>query len=440
MSPRHLRNSTPTTDLYECIGRADMSRRRAMGSMIRPDIAERFRKIVARVTVRVEHEEAAHLAALRAETIRQLGRALRKNVFKERVLDGAENRRGYLADFAHRAYHPASREVEAMNRRAFVTGLGAVLAAPRAAEAQQAGKVYQVGYLGVAPPTASTTPLWDAFVHGLREHGYVEGRNLVLHRRYSGGQDARFAELAAELVRLNVDVIVSSTTQGALAAKQATSTIPIVTIVAGDPVGSGLVTSLARPGGNVTGVTTEAKDWAAKQVQLLQEVAPEIKRVGVLWNPTLPQHQAFFRETQQGAATLRLKLDSLELRSVDELEAVFQRIAHTRLDGLQVYDQPALFPHRQRVVDWVTRSRIPAIYGFPTYVDIGGLMSYSPKLLDLFRRSTTYVDKLLKGAKVSELPMEQPTTFEFVVNLKTARALGLTIPPSLLLRADQVIE
>jgi len=324
-------------------------------------------------------------------------------------------------------------------------GLALVLAvslilAPLATDAQQAGKVYHVGYLGVTPPTANTMPLWDAFVHGLREHGYVEGRNLMLHRRYSDGQDARFAELAAELVRLNVDVIVSSTTQGALAAKQVTSTTPIVTILVGDPVGSGLVTSLARPGGNVTGVTTQATDWAAKQVQLLQEVAPGIKRVGVLWNPTLPQHQAFFRETQKAAATLRLELDPLELRSVDDLEAVFRRIAHTRLDGLQVYDQPALFPHRQRVVDGVTRSRIPAIYGLPPYIDIGGLMSYSPKLPDLFRRSTTYVDKLLKGAKASELPMEQPTTFAFVINLKTAKALGLTIPPSVLGRADQVIE
>jgi putative tryptophan/tyrosine transport system substrate-binding protein len=327
-----------------------------------------------------------------------------------------------------------------MNRRAFVTGLGVVLTAPRASEAQQAGKVYRVGYLGVAPATASTMPLWDAFVHGLREHGYVEGRNLVLHQRYSGGQDTRFAELAAELVRLNVDVIVVSTTQGALAAKQVTTTIPIVTIVVGDPVGSGLVTSLARPGGNVTGVTTQATDWAAKQVQLLQEVAPGIKRVGVLWNPTLPQHQAFFREIQKAAPTLRVELDSLELRSVDDLEAVFQRIAPTRLDGLLVFDQPALFPHRQRVVDWVMRSRIPAIYGTSPYVNVGGLVSYSPKLVDLFRRSTTYVDKLLKGAKASELPMEQPTTFEFVINLKTAKALGLTIPPSLLLRADQVIE
>jgi putative tryptophan/tyrosine transport system substrate-binding protein len=171
--------------------------------------------------------------------------------------------------------------------------------------------------------------------------GYVEGRNLVLHSRYSGGQDARYAELAAELMRLNVDVIVSSSTNGALAAKQLTSTIPIVTIVAGDPVGSGLVASLARPGGNVTGLTSQAPDWTAKQLQLLQEVAPGIKRVGVLWNPTLPQHQAGFRETQKAVATLRLEIESLELRSPDDLEAVFQRIAHTPLDGLQVYDQPA---------------------------------------------------------------------------------------------------
>ena len=273
-----------------------------------------------------------------------------------------------------------------------------VLLAASGAAAQSQAKVYQVGYLGVAPPTASTTPLWDAFVDGLREHGYVEGRNLVLHRRFSAGQAARNAELAAELVRLNVDVIVSSTTNGALAAKQVTSTIPIVTIVAGDPVASGLVASLARPGGNVTGLTSQATDWTAKGLQLLREVAPGIKRVGVLWNPTLPQHQPGFSETQKAAATLRLEIESLELRSPDDLEAVFQRIAHTRLDGLQVYDQPALFQQRQRVVDWATRSRIPAIYAFPYYVDVGGLMSYLPNLADLFRRSTTYVDKLL-GAR-----------------------------------------
>jgi ABC-type uncharacterized transport system, periplasmic component len=315
-----------------------------------------------------------------------------------------------------------------------------LLAAALGAAAQSQAKVYQVGYLGIAPPTASTTPLWDAFVHGLREHGYVEGRNLVLHRRYSGGQDARYAELAAELVRLNVDVIVSSTTNGALAAKQVTSTIPIVTIVAGDPVGSGLAASLARPGGNVTGLTSQAPDWAAKQLQLLREAAPGIKRVGILWNPTLPQHQAFFRETQKGAATLRLEIESIELRSPDDLEAVLQRIARTPLDGLQVYDQPALFPQRQRVVDWATRSRIPAIYGIHAYVDDGGLMSYSPNLADLFRRSTTYVDKLLRGAKAAELPIEQPTRFEFVVNLKTANALGITLPPALMQRVDRIVE
>jgi len=315
-----------------------------------------------------------------------------------------------------------------------------LLAAASGAAAQSQAKVYRVGYLGIVPPTASNSAPWDAFVDGLREHGYVEGRNLVLHRRYSAGQDARFAELAAELVRLNVEVIVSSTTNGALAAKQVTSTIPIVTIVAGDPVGSGLVASLARPGGNVTGLSSQAPDLAAKQLQLLREVAPGIKRVAVLWNPTLPQHQTVFRETQRGAATLRLEIESLELRSPDDLEAVFQRIARTRPDGLQVFDQPAMFPQRQRVVDLVARSRIPAIYGVPPYVDVGGLMSYSPNLADLFRRSTTYVDKLLRGAKAAELPVEQPTTFEFAINLKAAKALGITLPPALMQRVTRVVE
>jgi putative ABC transport system substrate-binding protein len=315
-----------------------------------------------------------------------------------------------------------------------------LLAAASGAAAQSQAKVYRVGYLGIVPPTASTSVLWDAFVAGLREHGYVEGGNLVLHRRYSAGQDARFSELAAELVRLNVDVIVSSTTNGALAAKQVTSTIPIVTIVAGDPVGSGLVASLARPGGNVTGLSSQAPDWAAKQLQLLREVAPGIKRVAVLWNPTLPQHRAIFGETQRGAETLRLEIESLEVRSPDDLEGVFQRIAHLPVGGLQVFDQPAVFPQRQRVVDLVTRSRLPAIYGVPAYVEVGGLMSYSPNLADLFRRSTTYVDKLLRGAKAAELPVEQPTTFEFVINLKAAKSLGITLSPALMQRVNRVVE
>src|SRR5262252_1635973 len=299
---------------------------------------------------------------------------------------------------------PSSREVSMRRIGLAVVLVLSLLFASLAGEAQQVGKVYQVGYLGIVPPSASNSAPWDAFVDGLREHGYIEGRNLLLHRRYSGGQDARFAELATELVRLNVDVIVSSTTNGALAAKQVTSTIPIVTVVAGDPVGSGLVASLARPGGNVTGLSSQAPDLAAKQLQLLREVAPGIKRVAVLWNPTLPQHQTVFRETQRGAATLRLEIESLELRSPDELEALFRRMAHTPVDGLQVYDQPALVPQRQRVVDWATRSRIPAIYGAPFYVDDCGLMCYSPNLPDLFRRSTTYVDKLLKGRKAFRPP------------------------------------
>src|SRR5262249_7986636 len=211
---------------------------------------------------------------------------------------------------------PVRRRMVGLARWASILVL---LAAASGAAAQSQAKVYRVGYLGIVPPTASNSALWDAFIDGLREHGYGEGRNLMLHRRYSAGQDVRFTELAAELVRLNVDVIVSSTTNGALAAKQVTSTIPIVTIVAGDPVGSGLVVSLGRPGGNVTGLSSQSPDWAAKQLQLLREVAPGIKRVAVLWNPTLAQHQATFRETQKGAATLRLEIESLELRSPDEL-------------------------------------------------------------------------------------------------------------------------
>jgi len=242
---------------------------------------------------------------------------------------------------------------------------------PLNAQVQHTGQVAQLGLLGLFTPELGSRSV-AALSEGLGDLGWREGQKMRYEHRYASGRRDQLAALATQLVQQKVDVI--------------------VTIVAGDPVGSGLVARLARPGGNVTGLTTQATDWAAKQLQLLREVAPGIKRVGVLWNPTLPQHQAIFRETQKAAAILRLEIESVELRSPDDLEAVFQRIAHTRVDGLQVYDQPALVPQRQRVVDWVTRLRIPAIYGLEYYVDIGGLMSYSPNLADLFRRSTTYVE------------------------------------------------
>jgi putative tryptophan/tyrosine transport system substrate-binding protein len=315
-----------------------------------------------------------------------------------------------------------------------------MLSAPLVAEGQQAGKLYRIGYLGVSPPSAATAFMWEAFLQGLRDHGYVEGQNLVIERRWSEGKAERFPDLVAELVRLNVDLIVAPTTPAARAAKQVTGTTPIVTVLAGDPVAVGLVSSLARPGGNVTGLTGQATDWSTKPLQLLTEAIPGATRVGILWNPTNPAHIPGFKQVERAAAALRVQIQSLEVRTAGDLDGAFSTVTRDRPDALAVFDDPITFVNRQRIVDFAARTRLPAAYAFRWYVDVGGLMAFSPNLADLFRRSGTYIDKILRGARPADLPVEQPTKFEFVINLKTAKALGLTIPQSVLLRADQVIE
>ena len=328
-----------------------------------------------------------------------------------------------------------------MERRTFLAGTGAVLlAAPLAAWAQQAGKVYRIGYLGISPPSGTAAPLWDAFLQGLRDHGYVEGQNLVIERRWSEGKAERFPDLAAELVRLNVELIVAPSTPNALAAKQATSTIPIVTVLVGDPVATGLISSLARPGGNVTGLTAQATDWSAKRLQLIKEAVPSATRVGILWNPTNPAHPPAFKQVERAAATLQVQIQSLEVRTAGDLDVAFSTVTRDRPAALMVSDDQVTFVNRRRIVDFAMGARLPAIYWARSYVDEGGLMAYSANLGDLFRRSAAYIDKILKGAKPADLPVEQPTKFELVINLKTAKALGLTIPPSLLGRADEVIQ
>jgi len=318
--------------------------------------------------------------------------------------------------------------------------LPALLAAPLAADAQQAGKVPRIGFLGVTSP--SDRPLLlDAFRQRLRELGWVEGQNIVIDYRYAEGRVGRLPDLAAELVRLKVDLIVSFGTQGVTAAKNATETIPIVMIAVRDPVGTGLIESLARPGGNVTGMSGYAGlETVAKQLELLKETVPKIRRVAILSNPANAYHQLAIREVNVAARSLGVQLQLLEARGPNEFAGAFAAMAKERVGALLVLSDVIFNSHRTRLADLAARSRLPAAYGNRESVEGGGLMSYGPGFLDLHRRAATYVDKILKGAKPAELPVEQPIEFELVINLKTAKALGLTIPPALLRQADELIQ
>ena len=328
-----------------------------------------------------------------------------------------------------------------MERRTFLGVItGALLAAPLVAGAQQAGKVPRIGFLSATSPS-DRPRLLDAFRQGLRELGWVEGQNIVIDYRYAEGRVDRLPDLAAELVRLKVDLIVSWGTQGVTAAKNATETIPIVMIAVRDPVGTGLIASLVRPGGNVTGVSGYAGlEIVAKQLVLLKETVPKIRRVAVLSNPANAYHQLAIREVNVAARSLGVQLQLLEARGPNEFDGAFAAMAKERVGALLVLSDAVLNSHRTRLAELAARSRLPAAYGVRESVEAGGLMSYGPSFLDLFRRAATYVDKILKGARPGDLPVEQPTKFELVINLKIAKALGLTIPPSILQRADQVIE
>jgi ABC-type uncharacterized transport system substrate-binding protein len=311
------------------------------------------------------------------------------------------------------------------------------LAVPLAAAAQPPGKVYRIGYLGTNPAPADW---WDALLDGLRERGYSEGRNLVFERRFSEGNAERFPELAAEMVQLRVDLILVHTTPAAIAAKHATQTIPIVFPTAIDPVGAGLVASLARPGGNLTGLSSLAPELSGKRLELLKEVVPGMTRVAVLWNAANPANKAAWHETQAAARALRLLLHAQDVRSPQDLEGAFARTAQAHPDALLVLQDSLITMHRQHVVEFVTQRHLPSVFSTREWVVTGGLMSYGPNFPDLNRRAATYVDKILKGAKPADLPVEQPTKFELVINLKAAKALRLTIPQWLLQRADEVIR
>jgi putative ABC transport system substrate-binding protein len=325
------------------------------------------------------------------------------------------------------------RTIRAALGGALVLGL---LAAPLAAPAQQAsGKSARIGLLG---DVASF--LDDAFRQGLRELGYVDGQSIAIEYRSPEGKNERLPGLATELVRLKVEVIVASTPAATRAAKQATSTIPIVFTVSGDPVADGFVASLARPGGNATGLATIGPELVGKQLELLKRVAPKVSRVAVLQNPSTRPTPLAFRQAESAARALGLQLQVLEARNASEIDAAFAAMGSQRSDGLLVLRDAVFRTQRAQIADLAARSRLPAVYGLREQAEAGGLLAYGASVPELFRRAATYVDKILKGTKPADLPVEQPTKFELVINLKTARALGLTIPPPLLAQADQVIQ
>ena len=323
-----------------------------------------------------------------------------------------------------------------MDRRAFLRNLiGGLLAAPLAAEAQPAGRVWRIAVLG-----NENNPPWEGFRQGLRDLGYVEGRNVTMEWRWSEGKTDRFPGLAMELVALKPDVIVASGTQAVRAAKQATSAIPIVMTTSSYPDKMGLVDSLSHPGGNVTGLNNVGPELSGKKLELLKEIAPKVSRVAVLWNPASPVEPLTVRELLTAAPAVGVEIQSVEARSPDDFPAAFAALSSSRVHALLALGNPINFRGRKLIADFALKNRLPSIYDERLFVDAGGLISYAPSFTDSFRRAATYVDKILKGARPADLPVEQPTKFELVINLKTAKALGLTIPPLLLLRADQVIE
>jgi putative ABC transport system substrate-binding protein len=326
-----------------------------------------------------------------------------------------------------------------MDRRAFISLVGgSMLARPLAIEAQPAGKVPRVGYLFYGSPGPSREI--DAFRQGLHELGYIEGQSIAVEYRFASGQIERYPGLAAELVRMNVDVIVAPATPQALAAKQATSSIPIVFVLVADAVGAGLITNFARPGGNITGLTSSSAELGGKRLELLKEMVPKASRVAILYNPTDRSNVLILKQLQESVPSLGLILQPLEVREAREFEGALVAMTRLRADAMFGTPGALTFEHKKVLVDLVAKHRIPAMWGHRSFVDAGGLMSYAVNLYDQNRQAAVFVNKILKGAKPGDLPVEQPTKFEFVVNLKTAKTLGLTIPQTLLFQANEVIE
>jgi putative tryptophan/tyrosine transport system substrate-binding protein len=325
-----------------------------------------------------------------------------------------------------------------MIRLAVVLTLSLTLAS-LAVDAQQAGKVARIGILwAYSPPAASSFA--EAFRQGLGELGYVEGKNVTLEERWAEGRFDRLPSLAAELSRLNLDVIVTASTPAVQAAQQATKTIPIVMTLVSDPVEDGVVASLARPGRNVTGLSLMHPELSAKRVALLKEVVPKLSRVAVLWSPSTASYRKVLGETQTAARALGLQLRAVEVRGPTDFDSAFSAIVRERTGALVVLPDALFRDHQRRILDLAAKSRLPAMYWSRDLVESGGLMAYGANFPDVFRQAASFVHKILKGAKPAELPIEQPAKFELVINLKTAKALGLTIPPSVLGRADQIIE
>ena len=327
-----------------------------------------------------------------------------------------------------------------MDRRAFIGALaGTVVGAPLAAQAQQAGKVWRIGFVGAETPSINGHFL-AAFRQGMRELGYLEPQSMTVEDRWAEGRSEQFDGLIAELIRLKVDVLVPLSTRGGLAAKNLTTTIPIV-FVATDPIGTGLVSSLDRPGGNLTGLSiTLGDEFAGKWLELLREINRRLSRVAVLGNPTNPANAVYLKAAAVSAQRLGMKIQFQGVTELKQFDGAFQAMATARAEGLIVFIDPLTVRFRARIVEMAARARLPAIYGFREFADAGGLMAYGSNVAVLCRRAAVYVDKILRGAKPGDLPVEQATQFELVINLRPARALGLTIPPSLLQRADQVIE
>jgi putative tryptophan/tyrosine transport system substrate-binding protein len=322
-----------------------------------------------------------------------------------------------------------------MNRRVFITLLGGAAAWPIAARAQQGRKIPRIGVLWPNPPA-----MFDFMRQGLKDFGYVEGQNIVFEFRWAEGKLDQLPEMATELVRLQVDVIVTLAPQATLAAKQATQSIPIVFVAMGDPVASGVVPSLARPGANVTGTTRMISEMSAKHVELLKEAVPSLSKLAVLWNPTNTSHRPALQAVEAAARSLSLPIEPLQVRAFAGLEGTFDSIIREKADGVLFIADPIFFIQLKRMADFVASSRLPAIANFTEFPKLGGLMGYAPSLPDEFRHAAGHIDKILKGAKPADLPVEQPTRFQLVINLKTAKALGVKISDNLLSLADEVIE
>jgi putative ABC transport system substrate-binding protein len=326
-----------------------------------------------------------------------------------------------------------------MDRRAFLAGAAGLLAAPLAAEAQRPGKVHRIGFLSGSSAAMSKSAV-EEFWRGLRELGYVEGENMIIEYRWAEGQQSRLPQLAADLARISPDLILAATSQSALAAHNAAPSIPIVMVNVGDPVRLGLAVSLGRPGKNLTGLTSFGPELAAKRLELLREVVPQIRRIAVLYNPGNPMISVSLKETEAAARTLAVQLQFLGIAGPDDVATAFRNVTTGRAEAILVIADQVFNLLAAQISALALSNRLPTMFSNRHLMDAGGLMAYSPDFFASYRRAATFVDKILKGARPGDLPIEEPTTFELVINLKTAKALGLTIPPSLLLRADQVIE